>query len=214
MHHTTGKASAQKGCDCEKCSGFRKARADYMREWTQANRDRLNAEHRQKYASLTDEQREAERAASRRRNQRYYTRNLERARELGRKNAAAYRRRYPERHAKANREWAAKNREKDRAWSRRWRENNAEYVRLWFKANKARRKNAPGICTVAQAQARVEYFGGLCWMCRKPWEELDHVKPIARGGSNWPANLRPACGDCNRRKGARLDALAKATTQV
>jgi hypothetical protein len=31
----------------------------------------------------------------------------------------------------------------------------------------------------------------------------DHVKPLARGGSNWPANLRPACKSCNSRKGAR-----------
>jgi 5-methylcytosine-specific restriction endonuclease McrA len=22
---------------------------------------------------------------------------------------------------------------------------------------------------------------------------MDHVKPLAQGGSNWPANLRPIC---------------------
>jgi 5-methylcytosine-specific restriction endonuclease McrA len=32
---------------------------------------------------------------------------------------------------------------------------------------------------------------------------MDHVKPIDQGGSNWPANQRPACWPCNRKKGAR-----------
>ena len=33
---------------------------------------------------------------------------------------------------------------------------------------------------------------------------IDHVFPVALGGKNDPANLRAACGDCNRRKGARV----------
>jgi len=37
-------------------------------------------------------------------------------------------------------------------------------------------------------------------MCGAPWEHIDHVKPISKGGSNWPANLRPACEPCNLRK--------------
>lgn len=32
---------------------------------------------------------------------------------------------------------------------------------------------------------------------------VDHVIPVARGGSNWPANLVPACNSCNSKKHAK-----------
>lgn len=42
-----------------------------------------------------------------------------------------------------------------------------------------------------------------CWICgSEAWEEVDHVKPIAKGGPHILANLRPACRNCNRRKSA------------
>ncbi len=63
---------------------------------------------------------------------------------------------------------------------------------------------APGTASPEQIAARVAVYGGLCWICRAaPYDALDHVKPLARGGSNWPANLRPACTPCNSRKGAK-----------
>ncbi|NAE18264.1 hypothetical protein GUJ16_13385 [Enterococcus hirae] len=40
-------------------------------------------------------------------------------------------------------------------------------------------------------------------MCGHPASEIDHVKPLSRGGSAWPANLRPACRTCNSKKRAR-----------
>ena len=68
----------------------------------------------------------------------------------------------------------------------------------------AYRRGAPGRASAAQVLARVEFYGGLCWICRtEPADTIDHVKPLRRGGSNWPANLRPACRPCNSRKGAR-----------
>lgn len=52
-----------------------------------------------------------------------------------------------------------------------------------------------------QLAARIAFFGGVCWMCRAaPYEHLDHVKPLARGGPNMLANLRPACQTCNLSK--------------
>lgn len=67
-----------------------------------------------------------------------------------------------------------------------------------------RMRRADGHATDAQVRARVEFYGGLCWICRAvPWQAIDHVKPIAAGGSKWPANLRPVCTSCNSRKGAR-----------
>ena len=67
-----------------------------------------------------------------------------------------------------------------------------------------RMRSAPGFATTAQVAGRVDLYGGLCWICReRPYEAIDHVKPISKGGSNWPANLRPACTPCNSSKGAK-----------
>lgn len=53
----------------------------------------------------------------------------------------------------------------------------------------------------------------VCWICGHPGaDEVDHVKPLSRGGSEDRNNLKPAhgqqpcptCGEkCNRVKGAK-----------
>lgn len=65
-----------------------------------------------------------------------------------------------------------------------------------------REASAPGCYTDEQKQARWDYYGGRCWMCRGTAVVMDHVKPLFRGGCNWPSNLRPACHPCNIRKAA------------
>ena len=49
-------------------------------------------------------------------------------------------------------------------------------------------------------RARVEAFGGLCWICGDPYSQIDHVKPLGKGGPHMASNLRPACGYCNASK--------------
>lgn len=45
---------------------------------------------------------------------------------------------------------------------------------------------------------------GLCHYCGKKFAAakltMDHVVPIARGGTSTPGNIVPACSDCNRDK--------------
>lgn len=44
----------------------------------------------------------------------------------------------------------------------------------------------------------------FCMYCGKPllkkWVEVDHIKPIAKGGSNHHSNLGASCRKCNRSK--------------
>lgn len=54
--------------------------------------------------------------------------------------------------------------------------------------------------TAEQIEAKIAYWGGRCWACGAPWEHLDHVKPLARGGAHMLANLRPMCARHNRAK--------------
>lgn len=80
-----------------------------------------------------------------------------------------------------------------------WRDRNPDRYRQY----RARRRAAPGSCNKTQFNARWEYYGGLCWVCRRVATAMDHVKPLAKGGTHWPANLRPICQPCNSRKGAK-----------
>lgn len=122
--------------------------------------------------------------------------------------------------AEYQRLYRAANREAITEYFRAYNEQRAEYRRAWARLNSgtperrlkkraaghARRAalaDAPGACSPEQLQARWDYYGGKCWMCGGMAEAIDHVIAIALGGSNWPANLRPACTSCNSAKGAR-----------
>ena len=47
-------------------------------------------------------------------------------------------------------------------------------------------------------------FGNKCWICGGPFQEIDHVIPLAKGGLHTLSNLRPSCTYCNRSKGTKL----------
>ena len=95
---------------------------------------------------------------------------------------ANYRKRHPERAKESERKWSQQNPDKVSAKARR---------------RRMRHNNAAGYYIETQLQSRVDYFGGLCWVCGKPYDSIDHVKPLAKGGANWPSNLRPICRSCN-----------------
>jgi len=71
-----------------------------------------------------------------------------------------------------------------------------------------RQREAEGTFTLKQLKSRIDYYGGLCYICshlgkQTPFEEIDHVIPIAKGGTHWPANLRPICSYHNNSKKAK-----------
>lgn len=174
-------------------------RAAYMREWTAKNAEKVKAQRRAR--KRTPEQL----AAARERDRRWRENNPERAKELARKRVAAYRARFPERTVDAVRRYGAKHPERVRAWARaayhRRKINDPDGYRAWRLIDKKRRRGGEGFCTKEQYAARWAMTGGMCWICRVAQADtIDHVIPVSRGGTNWPANLRPACMDCNRRK--------------
>lgn len=50
----------------------------------------------------------------------------------------------------------------------------------------------------------LERDGFSCSYCDDAADEVDHIVPVVRGGSNEDANLAACCGWCNRSKGAKL----------
>lgn len=123
--------------------------------------------------------------------------------------------------ARAGREWAAANKEKARAIRAAWRDRNPEKNRelqaRWQKDNRdaanaiarnrrARKRNAEGRHSAKDAQEIRLRQGGKCAYCREKLSgraHLDHIQPLAAGGSNWPRNLQWLCPPCNMSKNAR-----------
>lgn len=121
---------------------------------------------------------------------------------------------FVERHPDYWKQWHAKNRDRrnantrahhkaHQAERRAYRAANPDLERAIIHRRRARKQRAPGACSREQLQARVAFYGGRCAYCGGPYEHIDHVIPLSRGGANWPANLRPACASCNTSKGDR-----------
>lgn len=118
----------------------------------------------------------------------------------------AYRERSRDRINEQKRRYYRKNAKADNEAGREWRRRNPERVKMQIKAQNnaraARMRDAAGECDPMQLVARWDYYGSKCWICGDVATDSDHVKPLARGGSNWPANIRPSCRRCNRSKSA------------
>ena len=114
-----------------------------------------------------------------------------------------YRAEHREQARAAYRRWRSANPEAAKDATNRWRARNWPLVLASAQRRRGRRKGAAGSFTLVQARARFDYYGGLCWICRAAVAScMDHVIALCNGGSNHPANLRPACRPCNSAKGA------------
>ena len=72
---------------------------------------------------------------------------------------------------------------------------------------RAAERNAPGSHTAADVRAQYDRQKGRCYWCGEKvtfrGKHVDHVMPIALGGSNGPENLVIACAHCNTSKGSK-----------
>lgn len=116
---------------------------------------------------------------------------------------------------KARRAAAKRRLRNDPAWRERERERSRRYgktpqkkaLRRFLTAKwRAAQAGAAGVdyCTNVKIQERFAYYGGRCAYCgAENATHIDHVIPLCRGGSAFPANLVPSCSPCNRSKSWR-----------
>ena len=95
--------------------------------------------------------------------------------------------------------------ERCRASVRRYAAENPEVIRNIRRQRKARVRNAEGTHSVEDVAAILKAQTGRCAnpACRKKLGKnyhVDHIRPIARGGSNERTNLQLMCAPCNQKK--------------
>lgn len=96
--------------------------------------------------------------------------------------------------------WRLANPDRMRELLRRWKRNNRDKVRA-YKRGRDAKSNARRRAWLLEVQR------GRCGYCRAKLVpdkmHIDHVLPLALGGSNRRANLQLLCETCNLSKGAR-----------
>ena len=102
------------------------------------------------------------------------------------------------------------NKEKIAERDQQYAARNPEPRRIAKRNYKARRRQATGSFTTQQWLAKCEFWGWRCYLCGTPLTistaEPEHRKPLSRGGSNWIANIAPACHSCNASKNNKTEA--------
>lgn len=171
------------------------AQAAYQRAWERANRARLNAKGRARYAAHIDEERQ--RSRNRPESQRIRKRAQDKVRYLARR----------EEFLRWHAEYREKNREKVRAIKRAWMRANRGYARaLCAKWNAAKYQACPewvdwqSIIAIYKQAVRMTRETGIK-------HDVDHIIPLQSEtvcGLHVPWNMQILTRSENARKGNRL----------
>lgn len=100
--------------------------------------------------------------------------------------------------------WRKENPERVRDNYRKWRKDNPQSGRRRDNLRRARKVQA-AICGPVPLSIYASVISsGPCVYCAKPATEVDHVRPLSRGGIEHLTNLVPACKSCNSSKKDRM----------
>lgn len=109
------------------------------------------------------------------------------------------------------RQWQLNNTEKTRAKWARWREANREKClksnQISSSRRRALKRGSGGTHTIDDLREILAAQAGRCAYCkadlRRIKKNVDHIMPLARGGSNGRSNLQYLCQPCNNIKRAK-----------
>lgn len=107
--------------------------------------------------------------------------------------------------------WRKANPERVKAHTERWRQSNIETCRERDRIRSGNRRakmgGNNGTHTAADLTEIFAAQGGRCAYCRadlkRKKKHVDHIVPLAKGGSNGRSNLQYLCQPCNNSKSAK-----------
>lgn len=164
----------------------------YQKEWYLANKQKVLARSKNKYES----NKESILVSQKARYQEIRLGKLAKQRQKRKDN--------PEQTKQYDKEYRAANREKANKKERAYKTRNPERVRTW--AHTRRSKTASGNLTNHRISSLKKLQNNICPCCKADIEheyEIDHIQPLALGGTNTDDNIQLLCKSCNRKKGAK-----------
>jgi 5-methylcytosine-specific restriction endonuclease McrA len=172
--HITKRDVSTRCCDeCRKIVG---------REWVNNNRDKMRAADRKWRQSHPDKVKA--------KGHRWYWSN-------------------PKKHTLDAIRWNRAHPERRVESSRKWQKNHPENRRAHHVLRRSRKRSAEGKFTAADIKRLLKLQRNRCAFyanCRTRFVRtdfhIDHIMPLAKGGSNWPNNIQLLCADCNIKKNA------------
>lgn len=129
----------------------------------------------------------------------YVKNNPDKIKSLGRR----YYENHKEQCIERSRQWRIDNKTRASETKRIYHESHMEEHRVNWHIRKARKTNAHGSLSVSDMHTLSSILGDACLCCGWPVSQIDHIVPLARGGTNHPTNIQPLCRRCNSSKGAR-----------
>lgn len=91
------------------------------------------------------------------------------------------------------------------AYTRKYRRERAGWAAECKQRRRAREVGAPGHFTAMEWLEIQDKQKGLCALCgEKKKLTVDHIVPLARGGSNYASNIQGLCINCNSKKWVKI----------
>lgn len=83
-----------------------------------------------------------------------------------------------------------------------------ELRQYYIELAERRYRMTEGRYTADDVRAQFERQKGKCYWCKRKMKgrrgvgtwHVDHIVPVAKGGTNWPSNIVCACAGCNQKK--------------
>lgn len=202
-----GLSSRCRKCRALECKQWRENNAEHYLEYGRKHTQEFNAAHPEKKKARDRAYYEKNRERLKQKSRVYYRQNIDYERQYRydyyRRNMATMKQRAhlhyqdnKERHHRLSREWNRNHPNQSRAIKHR-----ARVLRISRIAASDRHFTAKDIERQYKAQK------GRCYWCGKKLGKsyhVDHIVPIARGGSNAPENIVIACPPCNLSKNDSL----------